>query len=142
MSSSSSISSVGRSFFDTCETGQGWAKCSAFCTPDATFSAQCEPFLAMKKLEEYSDWMKQANQYMSAVSYEIVTFGLDEATNSITAYAIFRGTHTGEGGPCPPTGKSAVTDYVYVMKFNKENKICHLTKIWNSGLAMKDLGWA
>ena len=24
---------------------------------------------------------------------------------------------TGQGGPCPPTGKSTTTDYVYVMDF-------------------------
>jgi hypothetical protein len=47
------------------------------------------------------------------------------------------GTHTGEGGPMPPTGKSTRTDYVYVMQF-EDGTIKHLTKIWNAGWAMKE----
>jgi len=27
-------------FFEAGETGKGWATCSAFCQPDATFSSQ------------------------------------------------------------------------------------------------------
>ena len=56
------------------------------------------------------------------------------------AYGVLSGTHTGEGGPLPPTGKSTSTDYVYVMEF-EDAKIRHMTKIWNAGMAMKDLGW-
>jgi predicted ester cyclase len=58
-----------------------------------------------------------------------------------SAYAVFHGTHTGEGGPVPPTGKRVATDYVYVMQFDGD-KIRHMTKIWHSGLAHKALGWA
>jgi hypothetical protein len=32
------------------------------------------------------------------------------------------------------------TSYVYVMDFDGD-KLCHITKIWRSGLAMKALGW-
>jgi hypothetical protein len=32
------------------------------------------------------------------------------------------------------------TDYVYVMAFTGD-KISAMTKVWNSGLAMKALGW-
>jgi hypothetical protein len=46
----------------------------------------------------------------------------------------------GQGGPCAPTGKRTTTDYVYVMDFDGD-KIPHMTKIWNSGWAMKELGW-
>jgi hypothetical protein len=42
--------------------------------------------------------------------------------------------------PCPPTGKRTSTDYVYVMEFDGD-KIRHMTKIWNAGWAMRDLGW-
>src|ERR1041384_3364178 len=37
-----SITETARAFFDACETGQGWAACSAYCQPDASFSAQAE----------------------------------------------------------------------------------------------------
>jgi hypothetical protein len=30
---------------------------------------------------------------------------------------------------------------VYVMQF-EGGKIAHMTKIWNAGLALKELGWA
>ena len=53
---------------------------------------------------------------------------------------MFHGTHTGPGGPVPPTGRSTSTDYVYVMQFEGD-KIVHMTKIWHAGLAMKELGW-
>ena len=37
--------------------------------------------------------------------------------------------------------QSTRTDYVYVMQFTGD-KISHMTKIWHSGLALKELGWA
>ena len=40
----------------------------------------------------------------------------------------------------PPTGKSASTDYVYVMDF-ADGRIRHMTKIWNDGWAVRQLGW-
>src|SRR5919206_986280 len=45
-----SITTVAEAFFDACETGKGWEVCSAYCTPDATFSAQAEPLLDLKTL--------------------------------------------------------------------------------------------
>jgi predicted ester cyclase len=60
--------------------------------------------------------------------------------NTVTAYAVFRGTHTGEGGPVPPTGKRVEADYVYSMQFDGD-RIRHMTKIWNDGITMQQLGW-
>jgi predicted ester cyclase len=73
--------------------------------------------------------------------YELKSFAVDAERNNVAAYGIFHATHTGEGGPVPPTGKSMSTDYVYVMQFDGE-KIAHMTKIWNAGLALKAVGWA
>ena len=64
---------------------------------------------------------------------------LEITGNNVTAYAVFKATHTGEGGP-PRTGKSTSSDYVYSMNFEGD-KIRHMTKIWNSGWALKELGW-
>ncbi len=72
--------------------------------------------------------------------YEVKSFATDDERHSVCAYGVFSATHTGEGGPCPPTGKSTVTDYVYVMEFAGD-KISHMTKIWNAPWAMKELGW-
>jgi len=65
----------------------------------------------------------------------------DTERNNVAAYGVFSGTHTGPGGLCEPTGKKTISDYVYVMQFTGD-KISHMTKIWHSGMALKELGWA
>ena len=136
-----SITSIAEDFFDACETGQGWQACSAYCSPDATFSAQAEPLLGMTRLAQYTDWMKGLMTILPDGRYEVRSFAADTARNNVSAYAVFHATHTGPGGPVPPTGRSTSADYVYVMQFS-DDKIVHMTKIWNSGLTMKELGWA
>jgi len=136
-----SINAVAEAFFAACETGKGWEVCSAFCTPDATFSAQAEPLLEVKTLAQYTDWMKAMLPLLSDAGYEVKSFATDGARNNVAAYAVFYGTHTGQGGPVPPTGRRISTDYVYVMQF-EGSKIAHMTKVWNAGLALKELGWA
>jgi hypothetical protein len=74
-------------------------------------------------------------------SYEIKAFATDDSSKTVCAFAAISATHTEEGGPVPPTGKKTVTEYVYAMEFAGE-KIKHMTKIWNPGWAMKELGWA
>ena len=41
----------------------------------------------------------------------------------------------------PATGKRVEADYVYVMNFDGD-RIRHMTKIWNDGVSMAQLGWA
>jgi len=136
-----SITTVAEAFFDACETGKGWEVCSGYCTPNATFSAQGEPLLDIKTLAQYADWMKGITKVLPDARYEVKSFATDSERNNVAAYGVFSGTHTGEGGPVPPTGSTVSTDYVYVMQFEGD-KIAHMTKIWNAGLALKELGWA
>ncbi|MDX2155312.1 MAG: nuclear transport factor 2 family protein [Hyphomicrobiaceae bacterium] len=136
-----SISDIASKFFAACETGKGWDGCKAHCLPGATFSAQAEPLLEIKTLEGYCNWMKAILGPLPDGRYEIKSFATDNERQSVCAYGIFQGTHTGPGGPVPPTGKATRTDYVYVMEFQGD-KIRHMTKIWHSGLAVKELGWA
>jgi hypothetical protein len=136
-----SVTSVAKSFFEACETGKGWEGCSAYCTPSATFSAQAEPLSDVKTLAEYADWMKGIMTVFPGARYELRSFATDSERNSVTAYAVFHAAHTGPGGPVPPTGRSMHTDYVYVMQFEGD-KIAHMTKIWNAGLALRDIGWS
>ena len=72
--------------------------------------------------------------------YEIRSFAVDETRKNAIAHGVFRGTHTGPGGPVPPTGKAVEADYVYVMEFDADH-IRHLTKIWNDVVSLKQLGW-
>jgi predicted ester cyclase len=92
-------------------------------------------------LQRYADWMKGMLTVLPDGRYELKSFAIDNERRNVSAYAVFLGTHTGPGGPCPPTGKSVRTDYVYVMQFDGE-RIRHMTKIWNAGWALKEIGWA
>jgi predicted ester cyclase len=135
------IMETARAFFDACETGAGWDGCSAYCHSDAGFSAQAEPLAEITTLEGYADWMKGLLTVLPDGRYEVKSFAFDPERNNVAAYGVFSGTHTGEGGPVAPTGKSTSSDYVYVMDF-EDGKIRHMTKIWNPGFALEELGWA
>jgi hypothetical protein len=52
------ITETARAFFDACETGQGWAGCSAYCRPDASFAAQAGPLADVQTLQQYAEWTK------------------------------------------------------------------------------------
>jgi predicted ester cyclase len=134
------ITETARAFFDACETGKGWDGCSPFCHPSASFSAQAEPLADIRTLRDYTEWMKGMMSVLPDGRYVVKAFGTDDERNSVCAYGVFSGTHTGAAGPVPPTGKRTSADYVYVMEF-EGGKIRHMTKIWHSGWTMRELGW-
>ena len=134
------ITDTAKAFFEACDRGKGWEACSAYCHPDASFAAQAEPLADVHTLKDYTEWMKALFGLIPDGRYEVKSFATDSERNNVCAYGVFSGTHTGEGGPVPATGKSTSTDYVYVMEF-EDGKISHMTKIWNAGWAMKELGW-
>ena len=136
----STIKETAQQFFDACESGKGWDVCQSYCHPDATFSAQADALAGVKSLAEYTDWMKGLLTPIPDASYEVRSFALDEERNNVAAYGVFKGTHTGDGGPMAPTGKSVSADYVYVMEFEGD-RIRHMTKIWNDAFSLKQLGW-
>lgn len=127
-------------FFDACETGKGWEGCKPYCHADAGFSAQAAALTGIDTLQGYADWMKGMFTPLPDGRYELRSFAVDEQRGNVIAYAVFHGTQTGPGGPVPPTGKRAAVDYVYVMQFDGD-KIRHMTKIWNDGHTMQQLGW-
>jgi predicted ester cyclase len=135
-----SIARVAQEFFEACEAGKGWEVCKDYCKANATFSAQAEPLADVRSLQQYTEWMKGLMTFIPDGRYEIKSFATDDTRKNVSAYAVFSGTHTGQGGPCPPTGKRVASDYVYVMEFEGD-RIRHMTKIWNAGFAMKELGW-
>jgi predicted ester cyclase len=137
----SSIKETAEQFFDACETGAGWEECQQYCHPEASFSAQAGALAEVDSLQGYTDWMKGLLTPIPDGKYELRAFAVDEDRNNVTAFAVFRGTHTGQGGPVPPTGKQIEADYVYVMQFEGD-KIRHMTKIWNDGISLQQLGWA
>ena len=128
-------------FFEACETGKGSEVCKQWGHDGATFSCQAGALAEVTTAADYADWMKGILGPLPDGRYELKAFSVDEERNTVTAAAVFHGTHTGEGGPVPPTGKAAATDYVYVLDFNGE-KIRHITKVWNDLPALQALGWA
>jgi steroid delta-isomerase-like uncharacterized protein len=135
------IRATAEKFFDACETGKGWDGCRQFCHANATFSAQAAALTSINTLQTYTDWMKSLYTPLPDAKYDVRSFAVDDARNSVMAFAVFRGTHTADGGPVPPTGKRVEADYVYVMQFDGD-RIRHMTKIWNDAESMKQLGWA
>jgi predicted ester cyclase len=128
-------------FFEACETGKGWAGCQQYCHPGATFAAQVDTLANIDTLEAYTDWMQGLLQLLPDGNAEVRSFAVDETRSNVAVFGVFRGTHTGDGGPVPATGNSAAADYVYVMDFDGD-KIRHMTKIWNDGFTLRQLGWA
>ena len=136
----SSIKETAARFVDACDTGKGWEVCSQFCHPAASFSCQADALAEIETLEGYTEWAKGLLGPIPDCVYDLKSLAADEERGNVSAYAVFRGTHTGDGGPVPPTGKRAATDYVYVMQF-EDGRIRHMTKIWNDVYALRQLGW-
>jgi predicted ester cyclase len=136
----SSIKATAERFFEACETGKGWSVCRQYCDDNASFSAQAGALAGVSTLEQYTEWMKGLLTPVPDGRYEVRSFAVDEGRQHVLAYAVFRGTHTGEGGPIAPTGKQVEADYVYAMEFGGD-RIRHMTKIWNDAHSLEQLGW-
>ena len=89
--------------------------CRQYCHAGATFSAQAQALAGVATLEGYTEWMKGLLTPIPDGRYEIRSFAEDEGRKNVAAYGVFRGTHTGQGGPVPATGKRVEADYVYIM---------------------------
>ncbi|MEM6306149.1 MAG: ester cyclase [Pseudomonadota bacterium] len=138
----SDMMQTAQDFFEACETGKGWEGCKDFCAADASFAAQSGAIADINTLEGYCNWMQGLLGILPDGRYELKGFAWDEARKVALGYAVFHGTHTGEGGPMPATGKATASDYVYSIEMNGDGKVAHMVKIWNDGHALAELGWA
>ena len=136
-----SIKDTALKFFDACESCKGWDACREFCHADATFSAQADALAEITTLEAYCGWMEHLKTPAPDARYEILSFAVDEERQNVVGCGVFHATHTDEGGPVPPTGKAVAAEYAYIMQF-KDGKISHMTKIWNDGHSLRQIGWA
>jgi len=134
------IMDTANTFFDACETGKGWDGCKNYCHPGAGFSCQADALADVTTVEAYCEWMKGLFVPVPNGRYELKAMSLDNDRNVVTAFAVFHGTNTVDG-PVPATNKTIAGDYVYAMQFEGD-KLSHLTKIWNDGHSLKQLGWA
>src|SRR4051794_12686663 len=127
-----STTAIAEDFFKACDAGKGWEACRQYCRPEATFSAQAQALAGISTLQQYTEWMKGLMGMLPDGRYEVKSFATDAQRGNVCVYGVFYGSHTGPNGPVPPTGKSASTDYVYLIEFDGD-KIRHMTKIWNDG---------
>ena len=135
-----SMTETARALFDACEQGKGWTVCKQYCHEDATFSAQADALAEITTLEQYTEWMAGMYAIAPDASYEVHAFAADEGTSRVMGFGTFRATHTGEGGPVPPTGKKVEAEYVYIMNFEGD-RVRHMTKVWNDGHSFRQIGW-
>ena len=136
-----SIKETALQFFDACESGKGWDACRPYCHDDATFSAQAHALNGVTTIQAYTEWMKGMYTPAPDASYEIRAFAVDEERACAVGYGVFCATHSADGGPVPPTGKSVEAEYVYAMHFEGD-KIRHMTKVWNDAHSLGQIGWA
>ncbi|MEM7279494.1 MAG: hypothetical protein AAF385_15380 [Pseudomonadota bacterium] len=129
-------------FFHACESLKGWTGCKQYVADGAGFVAQSEPLVDVGTVEDYCEWMAGlGSTALAGCSYKLHTSAFDANNNTALFFGTFTGTHVDEGGPVPPTNKETNSHYVYVVKLNDENKISHMTKIWNAPWALTELGW-
>ena len=129
-------------FFHNCESAKGWEACKDYVAQNAKFNAQSEPLVEITAIKDYVDWMAGLGGItMPGSSYEINASAYDEGKNTVLFFATFTGTHSGEGGPIPPTNKTTNSHYVYALKMNGDGKVESMTKIWNASWALRELGW-
>ena len=128
------------SFVEACDSGKGWAACQQYCEADARFTAQAAALADIDTVEAYAGWAKGLLTPLPDARCEIRSLAVDEERSAVIVCAIFRGTHSGEGGPLPPTGKQVESDYVYLLEFDGD-RIRRMTKIWNDTVALQQLGW-
>ena len=129
-------------FFEACEAPEGWAGCKAYVAEGASFTAQSEPLADVKTVEAYCEWMYGfATVTVPGATYEPHVSAYDEKTRTAIFFATYHATHSGAGGPVPPTHKETHSHYVYFLTMNSDNKVQRMVKVWNAPWAMRELGW-
>ncbi len=131
-----------RKFFEVCDAAAGWEACKEYVADGATFAAQSEPLVDIHTVEGYCEWLAGfGNVTVPGATYDLHSSSYDEATRNAVFFATYHATHSGDGGPVPPTNKQTSTHYVYVITMNESDQVERMIKIWNAPWAMKELGW-
>ena len=131
-----------KNFFAACDALEGWAGCQQYVADGASFVAQSEPLVDITTVEAYSEWMAGFSTITTpGATYDLHSSSFDEETRTAVFFATYHGTHSGDGGPVPPTGKETHSHYVYAITMNSDDKVESMVKIWNAPWAMRELGW-
>jgi hypothetical protein len=130
-------------FFEACESNEGWEGCKQYVVDnEAPFKAQAAALNEITTIQGYVEWVKAFGTITApGATYELHVGCFDQTTRKAVFSATYHAKHTGEGGPVEPTNKEMHTDYVYVLDMNADDKIIAMSKIWNDGFALKQVGW-
>ncbi len=132
-----------KKFFDACEAPLGWDGCKDYVEDGAPLIAQSEPLVDITTVEAYCEWLKGFGTVTApGATYTLHAACYDEEQRTALFFATYHATHTGDGGPVPPTNQSTNSHYVYSLKMSDNDKVAGMTKIWNAPWAMRELGWA
>lgn len=130
-------------FFHACEGLQGPDGTAPFVADGATFECQAQPVAEITTVQDYVGWLAGlGSTALAGASYDLHNAVWDEDTDTALFFGTFNASHSGEGGPVPPTGKPTHSHYVYAIRMNGDGKVAHMTKIWNASWSMRELGWA
>lgn len=133
---------VATALFHACEGLEGWAGCQQYVAEGARFVAQSEPLVDIDTIEGYCEWMAGLGRGpLAGCHYELHSSAWDADSGTGLFFATFVGTHSGEGGPVPETGRSTHSHYVYAISVNDDGKVSHMVKVWNAPWALGELGW-
>ena len=88
-----------------------------------------------------TDELNQEVSHQRIRFVDLHTSAYDDANATAIYFATFTGSHVGDGGPVPPTGKETNAHYVYVLKMNGDEKVVSMQKVWNAPWTMNELGW-
>ncbi|WP_242203498.1 hypothetical protein [Aestuariivivens insulae] len=131
-----------KTFFHNCESAKGWEACAEYVEGEGKFKCQSQALAEVNDIKTYVEWIEGlSNVTMPGSSYNVHSSAYDEENNTAIFFSTFNGTHSGDGGPIPPTNKTTHTDYVYALKMNDQGKVKSMTKIWNAPWALRELGW-
>ena len=120
-----------KKFFDACEAPAGWAGCKPFVERMPRSWPKVNRLLPSRQsVEADREWMAAfAGITAPGATYDLHTASYDEATRTAIFFATYHATHTGDGGPIPPTHQETHSHYVYVVTMSAHDKVERMVKI-------------
>ena len=110
---------------------------------DAAFTCQCDALKDVTTVKGWSEWMVNfKGQICPDCKPTVHSTAWDAENKTLLYFATYTAKHSADGGPVsPPTNQETKTEYCYSIVMNDEGKCVQMTKVWNDGYALKELGW-
>lgn len=129
-------------FFHACESAQGWDVCRNYVETDASFHTFAPGSAGTTTIKAYCDEVAATfKTTFLGSTYELLASAYDAENGVVLLNGISYAQHTGEGGPVSPTQNEAQIPFNYSIKFNSDDKITHLEKIFDEASVKQQLGW-